>query len=83
MPDYLAFNRKRWDHVSRKKGNPYTLPISHEELMAAKGKPMTVSLTVGALYRLHGSKGPRAGRSWGWAAAAGSRGRSLPSTGMR
>lgn len=47
MSDYLKFNQDRWNNVSRNKGNPYTVPISHEELMEAKGKPIEVSLTVG------------------------------------
>ncbi|HHT08348.1 MAG TPA: class I SAM-dependent methyltransferase [Clostridiales bacterium] len=44
---YLAFNQDRWDRVSAKKGNPFTIPISHEDLMAKKDKPIEVSLTIG------------------------------------
>lgn len=47
MGDYLAFNQDRWNREARKKGNPYTIPISHEELMQAKADPIDVSLTVG------------------------------------
>lgn len=49
MRDYIEFNKNRWNAVSRKKGNPYTIPVSHEELMEAKGSPIEVSLTVGRL----------------------------------
>lgn len=44
---YLAYNQDRWNRVSRKKGNPYTIPIEHEELMELKQRPLEVGLTVG------------------------------------
>lgn len=49
MDNYIDFNKERWNTVSRKKGNPYTIPISHEELMCAKNRPIEVGLTVGKL----------------------------------
>ncbi len=47
MDAYLAFNQNRWNAVARKRGNPYTIPISHEALMAAKDEPIEVYLTAG------------------------------------
>lgn len=47
MIDVVAYNKDRWDRVAKKRGNAYTQPISHEELMAAKTQPLAVSLTVG------------------------------------
>lgn len=47
MKNYLDYNKERWNRVSKKKRNPYTLPISHEELLEAKNKSIQVSLTVG------------------------------------
>jgi SAM-dependent methyltransferase len=47
MKDCIAFNQNRWNQVARKKGNPYTIPISHEALMQARDKPIEVGLTVG------------------------------------
>ena len=47
MTDYLAFNQDRWNRVARKRGNPYTIPVSHEQLMQAKHQPLAVALTEG------------------------------------
>ncbi len=47
VEDYLTFNQKRWDRVSKNRANAYTKPIGHEELMAAQNNPIAVSLTVG------------------------------------
>lgn len=47
MKDYIDYNEKRWNHVSSKKGNPYTIPITHEAFLSAKEKPLEVALTVG------------------------------------
>lgn len=47
MKNYVEYNKNRWDTVSRKKGNPYTIPISHEEFVAAKDASIEVALTVG------------------------------------
>ena len=47
MSDYLDFNRNRWNEVSRKRENPYTIPITHEEYERQKDRPLEVILTVG------------------------------------
>lgn len=47
MNSYVDYNKIRWNNISRRKGNPYTIPISHEELISAKDKEIEVSLTVG------------------------------------
>lgn len=31
MEKYVKFNQNRWNNVSRKKGNPYTVPLTSEE----------------------------------------------------
>lgn len=48
MTEYIVKNQERWNHVSSRQGNAYTIPYSHEALMALKDKPMAVALTVGA-----------------------------------
>lgn len=48
MDHYLEFNRQRWNRVAAKRGNPYTVPITHEELMRSQKDPIRVYLTVGA-----------------------------------
>ncbi|MGT2926646.1 class I SAM-dependent methyltransferase [Streptococcus cuniculipharyngis] len=47
MTDYLNFNQDRWNRVAKDRKNAYTIPLSHEQLMAAKDKPLEVFLTVG------------------------------------
>ena len=47
MSKYNDFNKERWNRVSKKKGNSFTIPISHEKLMEAKYKPIEVALTIG------------------------------------
>lgn len=47
MTNYLDFNQQRWNRISRKKGNPFTIPISPEELARAKQGPLEVELTIG------------------------------------
>lgn len=47
MKSYIDFNKDRWNRVSRNRGNPYTVPISHEEFLEAMSKPIAVGLTVG------------------------------------
>ena len=47
MSDYIKFNQDRWDNVSRKKGNPYTLPLTPEEYFEAINNEIRVGLTVG------------------------------------
>ena len=48
MDNYIDFNRDRWNRVALKKGNPYTIPVTSEELARAKERPIEVALTVGA-----------------------------------
>ena len=47
MSGYLEYNQKRWNEVSRKKANPYTIPISHEDYVKQKEGPIRVVLTIG------------------------------------
>ena len=47
MSDYIKFNQNRWNNVSRKKGNPYTLPLTPEEYFEAINNEIRVGLTVG------------------------------------
>lgn len=47
MSNYLEANKARWNRVARKRGNPYTIPISHEDLMRTKENPIDIALTVG------------------------------------
>ncbi|CYV55467.1 SAM-dependent methyltransferase [Streptococcus suis] len=47
MTDYVNYNQERWNRVSARQGNAYTVPLSHEEFLVAKVKPLSVSLTVG------------------------------------
>ncbi|WP_248054532.1 hypothetical protein [Streptococcus iners] len=47
MTDYVNYNQERWNRVSARQGNTYTVPLSHEEFLVAKDKPLSVSLTVG------------------------------------
>lgn len=48
MKAYIDQNQERWDRVSSRQGNPYTIPYSHEELQELKDKPIEVALTVGS-----------------------------------
>ena len=52
MKAYIDQNQERWDRVSSRQGNPYTIPYSHEELQELKDKPIEVALTVGKLVPL-------------------------------
>lgn len=47
MNDYLHYNKNRWNQVSSKQGNAYTILISHEEFVQAKNNSLQVALTVG------------------------------------
>ncbi len=47
MEKYVKFNQDRWNNVSRKKGNPYTVPLTTEEYKEAIENELSVGLTVG------------------------------------
>lgn len=47
MKDYIDQNQERWNNVSRKKGNPYTVPLTSEEYKEAIENELSVGLTVG------------------------------------
>ena len=47
MEKYVKFNQNRWNNVSRKKGNPYTVPLTSEEYKEAIENEISVGLTVG------------------------------------
>ena len=47
MENYVKFNQDRWNNVSRKKGNPYTVPLTSEEYKEAIENELSVGLTVG------------------------------------
>ncbi|RAI82649.1 MULTISPECIES: class I SAM-dependent methyltransferase [Macrococcoides] len=47
MNQYVDFNQERWNNVSKKKGNAYSIPLSHEEFIYIKNNPIDVSLTIG------------------------------------
>ena len=47
MEKYVKFNQNRWNNVSRKKGNPYTVPLTSEEYKEAIENELSVGLTVG------------------------------------
>lgn len=47
MENYVKFNQDRWNNVSRKKGNPYTVPLTKEEYKEAIENELSVGLTVG------------------------------------
>lgn len=53
MDTYVKFNQERWNNVSRKRGNPYTIPLTHEEFQTAMENELSVSLTVGKTVPLH------------------------------
>ena len=48
MEKYINENKNRWNNVSTKQANPYTIPYSKEQLENIKKPPINVSLTVGA-----------------------------------
>lgn len=47
MTDYVHYNQERWNRVSARQGNGYTIPLSHEEFEKSKAKSLALSLTVG------------------------------------
>lgn len=52
MTDYVNYNQDRWNRVSSRQGNAYTVPLSHEEFLVVKDKLLSVSLTVGKVVPL-------------------------------
>ena len=58
MDNYIDFNRDRWNRVALKKGNPYTIPVTSEELARAKDRPIEVALTVRRQFQKNGLKAP-------------------------
>lgn len=53
MTDYIKYNQTRWNQVSRKNGNPYTLPLTATEYAEAMANELEVSLTVGKAVPLN------------------------------
>lgn len=53
MTKYVDFNQDRWNRVSSRQGNPYTIPLSHEKFEHAKANSLTVALTVGKTVPLN------------------------------
>lgn len=47
MKDYVNYNQDRWNRVSSRQGNAYTVPINHEDFVKAMESPLRVPLTVG------------------------------------
>lgn len=47
MGEYINFNQTRWNNVSRKKGNPFTIPVTPQQYKEAIESELDVSLTVG------------------------------------
>lgn len=45
--DYLNFNQARWNDVSSNEKNDFTIPLTHDEFIAAKDQPMELYLTIG------------------------------------
>ena len=43
MEKYVKFNQNRWNNVSRKKGNPYTVPLTSEEYKEAIENELSVN----------------------------------------
>ncbi|HEM6220679.1 TPA: hypothetical protein U2C55_001273 [Streptococcus suis] len=39
MTDYVHYNQERWNRVSARQGNAYTVPLSPEEFEKSKAKP--------------------------------------------
>ena len=47
MNNYVNMNQERWDNISRKKGNPYSIPITHDQFKKYKENEIEVYLTIG------------------------------------
>src|SRR5574341_666074 len=74
MKAYVDQNQERWDRVSSRQGNPYTIPYSHEELQELKDKPIEVALTVGKLVPLTWFEKAKGKRLLGLACGGGQQG---------
>ncbi|HBB5493764.1 class I SAM-dependent methyltransferase (plasmid) [Enterococcus faecalis] len=74
MKAYIDQNQERWDRVSSRQGNPYTIPYSHEELQELKDKPIEVALTVGKLVPLTWFEKAKGKRLLGLACGGGQQG---------
>ena len=74
MSKYIDFNKERWNQVSKKKGNPYTIPISHEQLMEARNKPIEVALTVGKSVPIEWFENAKGNKLLGLACGGGQQG---------
>lgn len=46
MKSYVKYNQDRWNRVSRQL-NPYTIPLTPQQIEHVKQNPLQVSLTVG------------------------------------
>ena len=74
MKAYIDQNQERWDRVSSRQGNQYTIPYSHEELQELKDKPIEVALTVGKLVPLTWFEKAKGKRLLGLACGGGQQG---------
>lgn len=74
MKEYIVQNQERWNRVSRRQANPYTIPYSHEELQRLKEKPIEVALTVGKLVPLTWFEKAQGNRLLGLACGGGQQG---------
>ena len=74
MSDYIKFNQNRWNNVSRKKGNPYTLPLTPEEYFEAINNEIRVGLTVGKSVPVEWFKKAKGNKILGLACGGGQQG---------
>ncbi|MDQ8820302.1 class I SAM-dependent methyltransferase [Streptococcus ruminantium] len=74
MSDYVSYNQDRWDRISSKQGNSYTVPISHEEFLRVKNSFLEVSLTVGKMVPLEWFEKARGKKLLGSACGGGQQG---------
>ena len=74
MIKYVDFNQDRWNRVSSRQGNPYTIPLSHEKFEHAKANPLTVALTVGKTVPLNWFEKARGKKLLGLACGGGQQG---------
>ncbi len=74
MSDYVSYNQDRWDRISSKQGNSYTVPISHEEFLRVKNSFLEVSLTVGKMVPLEWFEKARGKKLLGLACGGGQQG---------